>query len=110
MTGFGKKSPTHVQNRAASCSSTTDCNQANGLLAGTPNPRVLYGAIPRFSEFSDSYMDLRTSNASRVDLGNNAAFAGTCAGLINAPGTWEQCLQGFGVLTKDKAVCDTTNN
>jgi endoglucanase len=79
MTGYGKNPPTHVYNRAASCSSTNACTQANGLLAGTPNPHVLYGAVPRFSEFSDNYVDLRMSNASKVDLGNNAAFAGTCA-------------------------------
>ena len=30
------------------------------------------------------------------------------AGLINAPGTWAQCLQGSGILTKDHAVCDAT--
>ncbi len=66
MTGYGKNPPTHVQNRAASCSSTSDCTQANGLLAGTPNPHVLSGAVPRFADFSDSYQDLRTSNASRV--------------------------------------------
>ena len=28
------------------------------------------------------------------------------AGLNQATGTWDQCLQGFGVLTKDKFVCD----
>lgn len=109
MTGFGKNPPTHVQNRAASCSSTTSCDQANGLLAGTANPHVLTGAIPRFNAFSDSYQDLRTDNSSRVDLGNNVAIAGVCAGLTNAPGTWEQCLQGYGVLTKDTAVCDNNN-
>lgn len=105
MTGFGKNPPTHVQNRAASCATTNGCTQANGLLAGTPNPHVLTGAVPRFPEFSDSYVDLRTSNSSRVDIGNNAAVAGSCAGLVDAPGTWEQCLQGFGVLTSDTAVC-----
>ena len=107
MTGFGKNPPTHVQNRAASCSSTNACDQANGLLSGGPNPHILYGAIPQFSDFSDSYEDLRTDNSSRVDLGINAATAGVCAGLTNAPGTWEQCLQGYGVLTKDTAVCNT---
>lgn len=109
MTGFGKNPPTHVQNRAASCSSKTTCDQTNGLLAGTPNPHVLSGAIPQFATFSDTYTDLRTDNTSRVDLGNNAAVAGVCAGLTNAPGTWEQCLQGYGVLTKDKAVCDNNS-
>ena len=34
--------------------------------------------------------------------------AGAMAGLINAPGTWAQCLQGSGILTKDHAVCDAT--
>ena len=55
MTGFGKNPPTHVQNRAASCSSTTSCDQANGLLAGTPNPHVLYGAVVEFATFADGY-------------------------------------------------------
>lgn len=106
MAGFGKNPPTHVQNRAASCKSVSDCTQANALLVGTANPHVLTGALPRFSAFSDSYLDVRTNNDSRVDIGNNAAITGTCAGLVDAPGTWEQCLQGFGVLTGDTAVCN----
>ena len=109
MTGFGKNPPTHVQNRAASCSSTNDCDQANALLVATANPHILSGAVPQFADFSDSYLDVRTENASRVDIGNNVAITGTCAGLTNAPGTWEQCLQGFGVLTSDTAVCNNNN-
>lgn len=33
---------------------------------------------------------------------------GVLAGLAQASGTWEQCLQGYGVLTKDKTVCGNT--
>lgn len=107
MVGFGKNYPTHVQNRAASCATTSTCTQANALLVSTPNPHTLEGATPQFATFSDSYEDVRTSNDSRVDIGTNVAITGTAAGLIDAPGTWEQCLQGFGVLTGDTAVCSS---
>ena len=106
MAGFGKSPPTHVQNRAASCKTTDGCTQSNALFVSTPNPNVLGGAVPVFSTFSDSFVDVRTSNDSRVDIGNNAAITSTCAGLVDAPGTWEQCLQGYGVLTGDTAVCN----
>ena len=49
--------------------------------------------------------DVRSSNDSRVTLVNNAAFPGTMAGLNQAPGTWDSCLQGYGVLTGSGGVC-----
>jgi endoglucanase len=49
--------------------------------------------------------DIRTQNSSRVYIENNAGFQGALAALAEAPGTWEQCLQGYGVLTKDHTVC-----
>lgn len=49
--------------------------------------------------------DLRTLNSSRVYIENNAGFQGALAAMVEAPGTWEQCLQGYGVLTQDHTVC-----
>ena len=106
MVGFGKNPPTHVQNRVAEgCNGDVDCNGTRGLAYDGPNAHVFYGAIPYFNALNDTYTDTRSSNASQVDIVNNAAFAGVFAGLSNAPGTWDQCLQGYGVLNKDASVC-----
>lgn len=106
MVGFGKKYPTHIQSRVAEgCGTKNDCSRDRGLSIDSPNPNIMYGAVPWFNEYEDDFMDVRDSNSSKVDIVNNAAFAGTCAGLVNAPGTWDQCLQGYGVLSKDSSVC-----
>ena len=110
MVGFGKKYPQHIQSRTAlGCDGINNCNTSRGLLIDTPNPHLLLGAVPQFSKYSDDFPDVRNDNTSRVDIVNNAAFAGTVAGLVDAPGTWEQCLQGYGVLSKDTSVCNNNN-
>ena len=107
MVGFGKKYPTHVQSREAlGCDGINSCTNDRGLSVDAPNPHILYGAVPYFNKYSDDFPDVRSQNESRIDIVNNAAFAGTAAGLIDAPGTWEQCLQGYGVLSKDTSVCN----
>ncbi|KAK9804363.1 hypothetical protein WJX72_009368 [[Myrmecia] bisecta] len=108
VAGWGKKAPQHVQNKAASCASTDgSCNKLNALFSPQPNPHVLTGALVEMASFSDSFQDMRTNNDTRVTIDYNAGFTGVLAGLHSASGTWAQCLQGVGVLTKDKAVCDS---
>lgn len=76
------------------------------LFSKQPNPRTLTGAVVEFPSFEDRLEDMRTSNDTRVSIENNAGISASLAGLNEASGTWDQCLQGFGVLTKDLAVCD----
>ena len=52
--------------------------------------------------------DVRTSNDSRVTIVNNAALPSTLAGMNQAPGSWDSCLQGYGVLTGTGGVCTYT--
>ncbi|KAK9785110.1 hypothetical protein WJX73_006875 [Symbiochloris irregularis] len=110
MVGNGRNPPTHVQNRAASCPDPpTACNAASAFNVTTPNPHVLTGAVVEFGSYSDSFQDVRTNNDSRVSVENNAGITGALAGLVNAPGTFDSCLQGFGVLTSGGDVCDASS-
>ena len=67
--------------------------QTTAYLTSAPNPNVLYGALPAGSNSSDSYVDVRSNANSQVQLDYNAGVAGVMAGLQEAPGSWEQCLQ-----------------
>ena len=67
--------------------------QANGLLSGSGNPHVLTGALMEFPSFSDALVDVRTNNDTRVTIDNNAAAISALAGLNEASGSWDQCLQ-----------------
>ena len=49
--------------------------------------------------------DVRSQNDTRVPIHNNAGFIGALASMQYAPGTWEQCLQGYGVLNKANSIC-----
>lgn len=69
------------------------CVQANGLLSGSGNPHVLTGALMEFPSFSDALVDMRTNNDTRVTIDNNAAAISALAGLNEASGSWDQCLQ-----------------
>lgn len=69
------------------------CVQANGLLSSSGNPHTLTGALVEFPGFSDTLSDLRTSNDTRVTIDNNAAAISALAGLNEASGSWDQCLQ-----------------
>ena len=69
------------------------CAQANGLLSRDGNPHVLTGALVEFPSFSDALDDVRTSNDTRVTIDNNAAAISALAGLNEASGSWDQCLQ-----------------
>ena len=67
--------------------------QANGLLSRDGNPHTLTGALVEFPSFSDTLQDVRTSNDTRVTIDNNAAAISALAGLNEASGSWDQCLQ-----------------
>ena len=69
------------------------CVQANGLLSNSGNPHTLTGALVEFPSFSDTLSDVRTSNDTRVTIDNNAAAISALAGLNEASGSWDQCLQ-----------------
>jgi endoglucanase len=49
--------------------------------------------------------DVRSQNDTRVPIHNNVGFIGSVASMHDAPGTWEQCLQGYGVLNKANSIC-----
>ena len=70
-----------------------DNMQVNNGLSPNPNPNVLYGALVEGSGFSDGFQDQRNVNATQVQLEYNAGFQSLLAGLAEAPGSWEQCLQ-----------------
>ena len=67
--------------------------QANGLLSRDGNPHTLTGALVEFPSFSDTLQDVRTSNDTRATIDNNAAAISALAGLNEASGSWDQCLQ-----------------
>ncbi len=67
--------------------------QENSLLSRWGNPHVLTGALVEFSSFSDVLDDSRTSNDTRVTIDNNAGAVSALAGLNEATGSWDQCLQ-----------------
>jgi endoglucanase len=107
MVGRGKKPPRHIQSRMAACpKAPAACDAAVHLYGPSPDPNLMRGAIVEFPAFDDHYADVRATNDSRVSIENNAGAGAALAGLNQATGTWDQCLQGFGVLTKDYAVCE----
>lgn len=54
---------------------------------------MLTGALVEFGSFSDRLNDDRASNDTRVSIDNNAAAVSALAGLNEATGSWDQCLQ-----------------
>lgn len=107
VAGVGKRPPVRVQSRLGACpKAPAPCDKVKHLFGPGANPNTLTGAVVEFPSFDDTYADVRASNDSRVSIENNAGFTSVLAGLNQATGTWDQCLQGFGVLTRDKAVCD----
>ena len=67
----------------------------------SPPVRKLPTSCAQGEEATDTWSDVRTLNDTRVGIETNAAWTGTIAGLVTAPGTWEQCLQGYGPFTKN---------
>ena len=74
------------------------------LNSTDPNPRTLPGGVVTLAKFTDTLIDDRTLNSSRVGIMNNLGLPTTSAGLNQASGTWEQCLQGYGQFTKNR-IC-----
>ena len=72
---------------------TRSLPQTTAYLTSAPNPNVLYGALPAGANNTDNYVDVRTNANSQVQLDFTAGVAGVLAGLEEAPGSWEQCLQ-----------------
>ena len=107
MVGWGKKPPRHVQSRMAACpKAPATCDAATHLYGPAPDANVMRGAIVEFPAFDDHYGDVRASNDSRVSIENNAGATVALAGLNQATGTYDQCLQGYGLLSHDKVICD----
>ncbi len=79
--------------------------QVTGLLNPDPNPFIAFGALVQGMGDSDAYIDSRQLNSSKVQVDMQAGLHGALAGVSVAPGTWEQCLQGTGVLINDNVVC-----
>lgn len=69
------------------------------------NPHALTGALVEFPSFSDTLEDVRTSNDTRVTIDNNAAAISALAGLNEASGSWDQCLQVETDADYLKIVC-----
>jgi endoglucanase len=55
----------------------------------------------------DYFEDNRLSNDTWVGIEQNAGFTGALAGLNEVTGTYDQCLQGYGILSRDKVICDS---
>jgi len=53
----------------------------------------------------DYFEDNRASNDTWVSVELNAGFTGVMAGMNQVPGTYDQCLQGFGILARDVNIC-----
>ena len=98
-----------LQDKEVACTSlgiegVPDSCGADSLNSTSSNPRTLPGGMVTFASFSDNYVDDRTLNSSRVGIMNNVGLPTTSAGLNQASGTWEQCLQGYGEFTKNR-IC-----
>lgn len=61
-------------------------------------------------EKSDRFSDSRTSNQTWVSFEYNAGFAGVIAALRQVPGTYEQCLQGYGIFTSEGRICSNNRD
>jgi hypothetical protein len=79
-------------------------SSAIGNCAGFPESLIRASAQdPRTWDY---YEDNRASNDTWVSIDNNVGFTGALAGLNQVTGTYDQCLQGYGILARDAAICD----
>ncbi|KAK9863564.1 hypothetical protein WJX84_010744, partial [Apatococcus fuscideae] len=107
--GFGHSPPSRIHDYGASCpKAPAPCSQLEALYNPGANPNVLYGAMvngPDYKE-GDFFTDARAgTNDTYVALDWNVGFQGAVAGLNQATGSYDQCLQGFGIFTQDTAIC-----
>ncbi|KAK9828913.1 hypothetical protein WJX72_002766 [[Myrmecia] bisecta] len=106
VVGFNNKYPTHIQDRASACPSPpAACSILNSYYSPNPNPHVLEGALVMGGGTTDAFQDVRSVNDTQVSIEWQSGLTGSLAGLNQAAGTYDQCLQGFGIFAKDKLVC-----
>jgi hypothetical protein len=106
VVGLGTDPPLAAANQAASCPPTpAACDAVTAQLTPAPNPFVLYGALVEGPGWTDRYVDARPVNGSRVTPQASAALGAAAAAALASPTEWEACLQGFGVLSKDRILC-----
>jgi hypothetical protein len=71
---------------------------------------LLRGALVQGPGLSDNFLDLRSNDAARVGVENNAGFTGALAGAALLPeGSWEVCLQQFGIY-RNNPICGSFVN
>lgn len=106
VVNVGSNSPKRTQDRGAACPDPPAvCNRVTGLLSPDPDTYKLAGALVQGSGLSDNFMDIRSNDAARVGIENNAGFTGALAGAVLLPeGMWEVCLQSFGIY-RNNPVC-----
>ena len=112
--GVGHGPPTHIYDRASSCPAdmNTTCSSLNALYTPNPNPNVPTGSLVYGpGNNGDYFLDERSSgNETYVSHAYNAGLTGTFAGLnamVSGNSGYDQCLQGYGVLSKTIALCNT---
>jgi Glycosyl hydrolase family 9 len=108
VVGVGSSSPKRTQDRTAACPEPpATCNRVTGLLSPDPDAHKLLGALVQGPGKSDDYLDIRSNDASRVGIENNAGFTGALAGSVLLPeGMWEVCLQQYGIYRSDPVCGD----
>lgn len=114
LVGVGSGTPTHVSDRASSCpkDNQTTCSFLNAYLTPDPNPVVPTGALVYGAGLDgDYFLDQRSGvNDTWVSHTYNAGLTGVFAGLNQAASGnsgYDQCLQGYGVLSKTISICNT---
>lgn len=112
--GVGHSPPTHIYDRASSCpaNNQTQCSSLNALYTPNPNPNIPTGSLVYGPGLNgDYFLDQRSStNETYVSHSYNAGLTGTFAGLnqmVSGNSGYDQCLQGYGVLSKTIALCNT---
>ena len=99
-----------LQNRASSCPDTGTCNAVNALYSPKANPNTLTGALVYGPGLNgDYFVDQRTGNSTLVGIEYNAGMTTVMAGLAQQGGSYDLCLQGFGVLSKGISICSGFN-
>lgn len=108
MVGVGTNPPKRTQDRTAACPEPpATCNRVTGLLSPDPDAHKLFGALIQGPGQSDDYLDIRSNDASRVGIENNAGFTGALAASVLLPeGMWEVCLQQYGIYRSDPVCGD----
>ena len=100
-----------LQNRPSSCpDAPAQCNAVNALYSPKANPNTLTGALVYGPGLNgDYFVDQRTGNSTLVGIEYNAGMTTVMAGLAQQGGSYDLCLQGFGVLSKGISICNGYN-